>query len=215
MLVGSFLVGGVWAAPPSVAAPDDIPPQEPGVTLRVFDTQVPLSKLCTLKPGQTPNHDKLMPTVDWSTTGDFGGFADNFTAEASGYLVVPDDGSYTFRLTSDDGSRLTIDDRTVIDHDVLDTHGLAQPARHLLHGHLVATRAAGDVVEEVHLARRGLRAAPGGDGQAAVGKPVHAGDLGLEAVRAEVGEGEVGAYVGQRQTVARAVRSRLALFASG
>jgi hypothetical protein len=124
LLVGGFLAGGVWAAPPVVAAPDDIPPQEPGVTLRVFDTQVPLSRLCTLKPGQTPNHDKLMPTVDWSTTDDFGGFADNFSAQASGYLVVPEDGTYTFRLTSDDGSRLTIDDRAVIDHDGL--HG-AEP----------------------------------------------------------------------------------------
>ncbi|MFJ9037246.1 family 16 glycoside hydrolase [Streptomyces sp. NPDC102406] len=124
LLVGGFLAGGVWIAPPTVAAPDDIPPQEPGVTLRVFDTQVPLSKLCTLKPGQTPNHDKLMRTVDWSTTDDFGGFADNFTAQASGYLVVPSEGTYTFRLTSDDGSRLTIDDREVIDHDGL--HG-AEP----------------------------------------------------------------------------------------
>lgn len=126
LLLGAFLFGGVLAAPPAAAAPTaaDIPPQEPGVTLRVFDTQVPLSKLCTLKPGQTPNHDKLMPTVDWSTTGDFGGFADNFSAVVSGYLVIPDDGSYTFRLTSDDGSRLTIADRTVVDHDGL--HG-AEP----------------------------------------------------------------------------------------
>ncbi|MFF9687087.1 family 16 glycoside hydrolase [Streptomyces sp. NPDC014623] len=124
LLVGGFLAGGVWAAPPAAAAPDDIPPQEPGVTLRVFDTQVPLSELCTLKPGQTPNYDKLMPTVDWSTTGDFGGYADNFVAEVSGYLVVPADGTYAFRLNSDDGSRLVIDDREVIDHDGL--HG-AEP----------------------------------------------------------------------------------------
>ncbi|MEU1303413.1 family 16 glycoside hydrolase [Streptomyces shenzhenensis] len=119
LLVGGFLAGGIAAAPPSAAAPADIPPQEPGVTLRVFDTQVPLSKLCTLKPGQTPNHDKLMPTVDWSSTDDFGGFADNFSAQASGYLVIPAGGTYSFRLTSDDGSRLTIDDREVIDHDGL------------------------------------------------------------------------------------------------
>ncbi|WP_372349034.1 family 16 glycoside hydrolase [Streptomyces sp. KL116D] len=124
LLVGGFLAGGVWIAPPAAAAEADIPPQEPGVTLRVFDTQTPLSKLCTLKPGQTPNHDKLMPTVDWSTTDDFGGFADNFSAEASGYLVIPSDGTYAFRLTSDDGSRLTIDDKQVIDHDGL--HG-AEP----------------------------------------------------------------------------------------
>ncbi|MFB7115148.1 family 16 glycoside hydrolase [Streptomyces sp. NPDC056291] len=119
LLVGGFLASGIATAPPSVAAPADIPPQEPGVTLRVFDTQVPLTKLCTLKPGQTPNHDKLMPTVDWSSTDDFGGFADNFSAQASGYLVIPANGTYTFRLTSDDGSRLTIDDREVIDHDGL------------------------------------------------------------------------------------------------
>ncbi|WP_043733216.1 family 16 glycoside hydrolase [Streptomyces zinciresistens] len=124
VLLGSFLLGGIWAAPPTAAAPDEIPPQEPGVTLRVFDTQVPLSKLCTLKPGQTPNVDKLMPNVDWSTTDDFGGLSDNFSAQVSGYLVVPSDGTYTFRLTSDDGSRLTVGEQTVIDHDGL--HG-AEP----------------------------------------------------------------------------------------
>ena len=130
LLAGGILAGGVWAAPASTAAPSDIPQQEPGVTLRVFDVQTPLSKLCTLKPGQTPNHDKLMETVDWSTAADFGGFEDNFVTEASGYLVVPRDGSYAFRLTSDDGSRLTIDDTTVIDHDGL--HG-AEPKDGTVH----------------------------------------------------------------------------------
>ncbi|MFJ8887791.1 family 16 glycoside hydrolase [Streptomyces sp. NPDC102402] len=117
LLVGGFLAGGVWAGPPAAAVPEEIPPQEPGVTLRVFDTQVPLNALCTLKPGQTPNHDALMSTVDWSTADDFGGYADNFVAEVSGYLVVPEDGTYGFRLNSDDGSRLTIDGTEVIDHD--------------------------------------------------------------------------------------------------
>ncbi|GAA3988097.1 hypothetical protein GCM10022384_40000 [Streptomyces marokkonensis] len=90
----------------------------------MFDVQTPLNELCTLKPGQTPNHDELMPTVDWSSTADFGGIADNFVSEASGYLVAPRDGTYVFRLTSDDGSRLSLNDATVIDHDGL--HG-AEP----------------------------------------------------------------------------------------
>ncbi|MCV2458524.1 DUF1080 domain-containing protein [Streptomyces sp. ICN988] len=127
LLTSAVSIGGVWAAPAasaSPAAPADIPPQEPGVTLRVFDVQTPLDELCTLKPGQTPNHDKLMPTVDWSTTADFGGIADNFVSEASGYLTAPRDGTYVFRLVSDDGSRLTLDGATVIDHDGL--HG-AEP----------------------------------------------------------------------------------------
>ncbi|MFH9730200.1 family 16 glycoside hydrolase [Streptomyces sp. NPDC017260] len=124
LLASAVSVGGVLAAPASSAAPADLPPQEPGVTLRVFDVQTPLNELCTLKPGQTPNHDELMPTVDWSSTADFGGIADNFVSEASGYLVAPRDGTYVFRLTSDDGSRLSLDDATVIDHDGL--HG-AEP----------------------------------------------------------------------------------------
>ncbi|GGY97362.1 hypothetical protein GCM10010365_14730 [Streptomyces poonensis] len=129
-MTSSILTGGVWAAPTSSAASAEIPPQEPGITLRVFDVQTPLSKLCTLKPAQTPNHDALMPTVDWSTPADFGGFSDNFVTEATGYLVAPRDGSYVLRLTSDDGSRLTIDGTTVIDHDGL--HG-AEPKDGTVH----------------------------------------------------------------------------------
>ncbi|MFB6791843.1 family 16 glycoside hydrolase [Streptomyces olivaceus] len=124
LMASAVSAGGVLAAPSSSAAPADVPPQEPGITLRVFDVQTPLNELCTLKPGQTPNHDKLMPTVDWSATADFGGIADNFVSEASGYLVAPRDGTYVLRLVSDDGSRLTLDGETVIDHDGL--HG-AEP----------------------------------------------------------------------------------------
>ncbi|WP_239152406.1 family 16 glycoside hydrolase [Virgisporangium aliadipatigenens] len=97
-----------------------LPPQEAGVTLRTYDTRVPLEAICTLKPGQTPNVDKLMPTIDWSTAGDFG-FEDNFVTHALANINIPADGAYTFRLTSDDGSRLYIDDAVVVDHDGL--HG--------------------------------------------------------------------------------------------
>ncbi|MFG2517314.1 family 16 glycoside hydrolase [Streptomyces sp. NPDC048584] len=129
LVVGAFVAGGLWGAPlatarPASASQADVPPQEPGVTLRVFDVQVPLEKICTLKPGQTPNVDKLMPAVDWSTTDDFGGFNDNFVTQVTGNVHAPADGSYTFRLSSDDGSRLLIDGEVVIDHDGL--HG-AEP----------------------------------------------------------------------------------------
>jgi hypothetical protein len=135
LLTSAIVAGVVLAAPPAEAAPSptaaaDIPPQEPGVTLRVYDVQAPLSKLCTLKPGQTPNHDKLMPTVDWSTAADFGGFEDRFVSEATGYLIAPRDGSYVFRLTSDDGSRLSLDGSPLIDHDGL--HG-AEPKDGTVH----------------------------------------------------------------------------------
>ncbi|GGT33503.1 hypothetical protein GCM10010271_41830 [Streptomyces kurssanovii] len=125
-LVAASFLAGCLISPPAFAAAgaaEDLPPQEPGVTLRVFDIQLPMSKICSIKPGQTPNVDKLMPTVDWSSTDDFGA-GDHFVSQVIGNIDVPQDGSYTFRLTSDDGSRLLIDDRPVIDHDGL--HG-AEP----------------------------------------------------------------------------------------
>ena len=98
-----------------------LPPQEPGVTLRVFSVPTPpLTALCTLKAGQTPNIDKLMSQVNWTTAADFG-MEDNFISQALGNITVATAGTYTFRLISDDGSRLMIDDVLIINHDGL--HG--------------------------------------------------------------------------------------------
>ncbi|MGN4163357.1 family 16 glycoside hydrolase [Streptomyces sp. NEAU-PBA10] len=136
-LLVSALLAGTFAAVPAAAAPgprDELPPQEPGVTLRVFDLQTPLDELCEIKAGQTPNVDKLMPVIDWSATDDFG-IADHFVSEVTANLTVPEDGTYDFRLTSDDGSRLLIGGDTVIDHDGL--HG-AEPedgSKKLTEGH--------------------------------------------------------------------------------
>ncbi|WP_422735113.1 ricin-type beta-trefoil lectin domain protein [Micromonospora sp. WMMD729] len=113
------LTVGLWAAPADAA-----PEQEPGVTLRVYDVQVPLSEICTLKPAQTPNVDKLMSTINWTSAADFG-FDDNFVSQVLGNITVTQAGSYTFRLSSDDGSRLTIDNTVVVNHDGL--HGATPP----------------------------------------------------------------------------------------
>jgi 3-keto-disaccharide hydrolase/PA14 domain-containing protein/carbohydrate binding protein with CBM35 domain len=108
--------GLVIAPTPASAA---VPPQEPGVTLRVYDMQVELSRLCTLKSGQTPNVDKLMPTINWS--GAEFGVEDHFLSEVIGNIAIATAGDYAFRLTSDDGARLRIDDTQVITNDGL--HG--------------------------------------------------------------------------------------------
>ncbi|MGW2786306.1 ricin-type beta-trefoil lectin domain protein [Streptomyces populi] len=121
-LVVSLLTLGLSAtpAPAEASGSAELPPQEPGVTLRVFDIQAPMSGICTLKPGQTPNIDKLKSVIDWSSVDDFG-LESNFVTHVIGNLTAPQTGSYTLRLTSDDGSRLLIDDQVVIDHDGL--HG--------------------------------------------------------------------------------------------
>ncbi|WP_222843991.1 PA14 domain-containing protein [Cellulosimicrobium sp. CUA-896] len=107
-------------------AQDDIRPQEPGVTLRVFDVRIPLDEYCTLKPGTTPNVDKIMPTINWTSDDDFG-LTDQFVTEVTGYLNVETAGTYDFRITSDDGSRLLLDGTEVVDnpgaHGVLSEEG--------------------------------------------------------------------------------------------
>ncbi|MFB9414727.1 family 16 glycoside hydrolase [Dactylosporangium matsuzakiense] len=115
----AMLMGiGLMPAIPAVAA---VPPQERGVTLRVFDLQTPQSAICVLKTGQTPNVDKLMPSVNWTTAADFGGLENYFQAQVIGNVNIAAAGTYAFRLTSDDGSRLAVDGTTVITNDGL--HG--------------------------------------------------------------------------------------------
>ena len=118
LLCGLIMLLG--AAAPRAHAQNP-PPQEPGVTQRVFQLPRALSELCPIKEGQTPNVDVLKSTIDWSGDGDFGGLTDNFIVHVIANVTVPTAGNYTFRLTSDDGSELFIDDGLVIDHDGL--HG--------------------------------------------------------------------------------------------
>ncbi len=95
--------------------------QEPGVTMRVFQLPRALTEICPIKPGQTPNVDELKQTIDWEGDEVFGGPTNNFIVHAIANITVPTAGEYTFRLRSDDGSELLIDDSLVIDHDGL--HG--------------------------------------------------------------------------------------------
>jgi len=65
-----------------------------------------------------PDMDSLTPTsadrVDSLKIDDIDG---TFAASFDAFLPIAEAGKYTFRLTSDDGARLIIDDKTVIDHD--------------------------------------------------------------------------------------------------
>jgi hypothetical protein len=61
-----------------------------------------------------------VPTLDLKE-GDFEGLKDNFMSEAVGFIEAAEEGTYGFRLMSDDGSKLWIDARVVVDNDGL--HG--------------------------------------------------------------------------------------------
>ncbi|AGZ41278.1 family 16 glycoside hydrolase [Actinoplanes friuliensis] len=114
LLACAVLLAALLPATPAAAAAP--PPQQPGVTLRTFDLQTSRDSICTLKPGQTPNIDKLMPTINWTTAADFG-LEDRYQSEVIGNVNITTAGTYAFRLSSDDGSRLTIDSTRVINND--------------------------------------------------------------------------------------------------
>jgi len=70
------------------------------------------------------NHDRLVferrdcaIDFDWDIGSPGGGMdADNFSVRWEGMLEIDSAGLYTFQLTSDDGSRLFINDKLIIDH---------------------------------------------------------------------------------------------------
>src|SRR3954462_11446808 len=106
--IGVLGVAVVAAAGAFAGSAEAQAPQEPGVTLRTYQFANGPSATCTLKSGQTPNVDKLMPTINWSTEADFGA-NDNFQSTVLASLNAPADGNYAFRITSDDGSKLSLD----------------------------------------------------------------------------------------------------------
>ena len=120
LVAGGLLASPAAAAPPPSAVPRvsaiTVPAQEAGVTLRVYDLQKDLSKLCTLKSGQTPNVDKKMSVIDFKTDDDFG-FGNQFASETLANVSITTAGEYGFRLISDDGARLKVDGTTLITHD--------------------------------------------------------------------------------------------------
>jgi len=96
---------------PALAAP------EPGVSLKVFHLAKPYERIPTLAKGQHPNFHDIRPTIDYPGRRAFGNRQRYFYVEVDGVLRIAEAGEYTFRLTSDDGSRLNLGGKVVIDND--------------------------------------------------------------------------------------------------
>ncbi len=104
---------------------------DPGVTFRVYEVAENLEEIPRLAPDQTPNLDQRRDLIDYNDD-DFAGVAAPFVTHVIARLLIETPGEYRFRLTSDDGSRLTIDGDVVLDND--GRHGaisLMSPPRRL------------------------------------------------------------------------------------
>jgi hypothetical protein len=85
------------------------------------DTFDKLPDFDELKPETIAKLEPPRIDISVATRPDFFGFV------FSGALIVPKEGEYTFILDSDDGSRLTIDGKQIIEYDGI--HGVGSPKR--------------------------------------------------------------------------------------
>jgi cytochrome c len=116
-LVTALLVSLTAVADRALAQEDLV--TEPGVSIRVYDIDLPMSKLRPLVPGQTPNVSKVIPLLDLrSERGDFQPLDYYFILHADGFLNITTPGTYEFELTSDDGSALWINSTKIVDNDL-------------------------------------------------------------------------------------------------
>ena len=91
--------------------PDRPPAVKPGLKYEYYEVDglQQLPDMDKLKPVRTGVVDRLAIPADRRQ--------DSFAVRYRGYLEIPADGIYSFRLMSDDGSELRIGDEVLISHD--------------------------------------------------------------------------------------------------
>jgi len=92
----------------------------PGVVVDVYMNKTPLKKLADVDLSKEPDYQSIVDKIHF-TGGDLADLPDNTAMMFSGYLKIPDNANFVFRLKSDDGSKLYIDDKLIVDYDGL--HG--------------------------------------------------------------------------------------------
>ncbi len=107
------------------AGAQDSPPTNTisGLTLWAWRLDGQLPRWPRVEDGQTPNAYRIVPgvaSIRDPLPSDDGPLTDRFAGELRGWLRVDVPGRHMFRLVGDDGARLVIDGR-----EVLDTEGLA------------------------------------------------------------------------------------------
>lgn len=92
---------------------------QPGLLGRYYQMSGYLEDFPNLPAGQKPALERTDQQINFASTLDaFPGtkLRDNFYVNWTGVIRVPKDGEYTFYLESDDGSRLFIDGKPIVDH---------------------------------------------------------------------------------------------------
>jgi cytochrome c len=89
----------------------------PGLVTKVFELDYTYNAMKDIKFDAKPIMGGIMPNYKNVGGSDFTNLNENFAIESQGYLNIDEASEYTFRLWSDDGSQLFIDDVMVVNHD--------------------------------------------------------------------------------------------------
>lgn len=109
-------LAAAWLIPAAALAQtgDD---RAPGLLFSVFETSGGLLGIPDMPAGQAPNSIRAVTKLDFDIERNDFGAKEDFVSQLNGYLTVSKPGMVAFQITSDDGSRLWIDEQVVIDHD--------------------------------------------------------------------------------------------------
>ncbi len=95
----------------------------PGMIVTIHDVPASIERLPESLLKYKTTLGGIMPALGNIDDGRFGDVFAPFGLYADGYMEVKEDGLYTFRMWSDDGSKLWIDDQLIVDHD--GRHGIS------------------------------------------------------------------------------------------
>jgi len=99
---------------------DGTPPRHPGVLIEIYDVSQDMDRIRALEDKQKPDVARIFPKVDLlDKRGDFAPYTEQYITSVSGFLNIDVPGKYVFKLRSDDGSILWIDETMVANDDGL------------------------------------------------------------------------------------------------
>jgi cytochrome c len=93
----------------------------PGIVTSIYKIPLGTDKMPNNIESKQAIMAGIMPNYDNVNGGDFSELEDNFALVGNGYLSIPEDGIYDMRIWSDDGSRVTLNGKIILDNDGL--HG--------------------------------------------------------------------------------------------
>ncbi|MFT4761346.1 MAG: cytochrome c [Paraglaciecola sp.] len=88
----------------------------PGAVMKVYLHDHDIVSVDEIEDNRKPDFESILPTINL-LDADLADLPENFGMLMSGYLKMPANANFVFRLISDDGTKLWINDQLVISHD--------------------------------------------------------------------------------------------------